>query len=370
MDIESKLLKAKIEIMTRSVFISTICLSVKHTIRDDIPTAQTNGLSIQYGADFIKDMAPLQLAGLMAHECWHIAFQHLPRRGDRDPYLWNVAGDYVINNMLVTAGFELPEGGLLDPKYDTTWSTDMIYEELVKDPPDIDPDSVMLDLVDEPGDGSAADKQAASNRAQQIVDILVKAQTHSKMAGKEAGEIPGEIDQVIDKLLNPIIPWPIRLQRFLNARNRDEYSWNRKNRRYRTYMPSLFSHGLGHLTWAMDTSGSQDDEDTRRTLTEIKSVQDMLRPEKLTILDCDSVIHNVYEVDSNTDILSLKFSGGGGTSFGPVLDYVSEHPTDALVYFTDLHGNLDMPPVDYPVLWICNSDHAPAPFGETIYVDP
>jgi predicted metal-dependent peptidase len=96
----------------------------------------------------------------------------------------------------------------------------------------------------------------------------------------------------------------------------------------------------------------------------------MMRPEKMTIIDCDSRIHNIYEIDSNTDILSLDFTGGGGTSFLPVLDYVTEHPTQALVYFTDLYGETNLPEVDYPVLWICNSDHAPANIGETVYINP
>ena len=89
----------------------------------------------------------------------------------------------------------------------------------------------------------------------------------------------------------------------------------------------------------------------------------------MTIIDCDSVIHQVHKVDQTTDILSLEFAGGGGTSFTPVLEYVEEHPTQALIYFTDLFGESELEPVNYPVLWICNSDHEPATIGETVYVD-
>ena len=37
--------------------------------------------------------------------------------------------------------------------------------------------------------------------------------------------------------------------------------------------------------------------------------------------------------------------------------------------FVDLYGEEKMDPVDYPVLWICNSDHEPATIGETVYVN-
>lgn len=364
--LESKLLKAKIELMTRSAFISTICLSVTHIFTTDIPTAATNGTTIMYNPDFIKDFSVPVLAGLMAHECWHIAFMHLPRRGDRDPFMWNVAGDYVINYQLIKGGFELPSGGLFEEKYNSDWSTDQVYDDVINENKSYDMDSLILDIQ---GDYELGEKDKAIQESA-IRDIIIRAHTQSKIANKEQGEIPGEILRVIDKLLNPKIPWDIVLNRFIDQRIQEEYSWARKSRRHTPYLPSLHSYGLGHLTWAIDSSGSVGKDDWQRVLTEIDGVQKMMRPERMTILDCDKKIHNIYEIDSNTDILSLKFTGGGGTSFLPVLDYVDKHPTQALIYFTDLYGESNLAPVDYPVLWICHSKHAPANIGETVYIDP
>ena len=365
---ESNMLKAKIELMTKSVFISTICLSVRHIITDSVTTAATSNTTIFYNPAFIAKLTVAELAGLIAHECWHIAYQHLIRRGDRDPILWNVAGDYKINFMLLKMGFELPQGGLYDAKYDDNWSTDGVYADLEDQGFKPDPGNMILDITgDTPEDGqdmSLADAKAATT------DILVRAHTQAKIAGKEAGEIPGEILRVIDELLNPKVPWPIVLQKFLDQRVQEAYTWARRNRRFIPYMPSLYSYGLGHLTWAIDTSGSQDDDNLRDTLSEIKGVRDTFRPEKMTIVDCDTQIHNIYEIDAHTDIMSLEFHGSGGTSFKPVLDYVSENPTQALIYFTDLYGETSLDEVDYPILWICNSDHAPANIGETVYVNP
>lgn len=364
--LETKLLKAKIELMTKSVFISTICLSVRHIITDSIPTAATNNTSIMYNPEFIKNLSVAELAGLIAHECWHIAYMHIARRGTRDPILWNVAGDYMINYMLKKAGFALPPQGLFSDKYDDAWSTDTVYDDIVEEEADYDTSTLMLDIQgtgEEEGDGEG-------NGNADVKDILVRAHTQARLAGKDQGEIPGEILRVIDKLLNPTVPWDIVLNRFVDNRVREEYSWARKNRRFSIYLPSLHSYGLGHLTWAIDTSGSQEDKDLQNVLTNIDSVQKMMRPEAMTIIDCDSRIHRIYEIDANTDIMSLDFTGGGGTSFLPVLDYVSEHPTQALVYFTDLYGETHLPEVDYPVLWICNSNHAPANIGETVYIDP
>ena len=99
-DLEGKLLKAKVELMTRSAFISTIALSMRHVITDATKTADVNGTVIRYNPNFIKDLTIAQFAGLIAHECWHVAFQHMVRRGSKDPIIWNCAGDYIINFML------------------------------------------------------------------------------------------------------------------------------------------------------------------------------------------------------------------------------------------------------------------------------
>ena len=40
----------------------------------------------------------------MAHEMLHAALRHGTRRQGRDPYIWNVACDYVINGWLVEMG--------------------------------------------------------------------------------------------------------------------------------------------------------------------------------------------------------------------------------------------------------------------------
>jgi predicted metal-dependent peptidase len=341
---------------------------MQHIITDATRTADVNGAIIRYNPEFLKGQTIAQFAGLMAHECWHVAYQHLARRGSRDPIIWNCAGDYIINSMLTKAGFEIPTGGLLDKKYnpDDDWSTDTVYDDLMEEHKDFDTETLMLDLRE--GEGGSMEGPALDSK---VTNIIVRARTQSQMSGKAAGEIPDEIERLINELLNPKLPWPVILHKFLDQRVREAYSWARKNRRYPsdTYLPSLHSYGLGHLTFAIDTSGSIEDEKLQEMLSEIKGIQEVFNPEHMTIIDCDSEIHQVHDVDQTTDILSLNFHGGGGTRFQPVLDYVAEHPTQALIYFTDLYGESDLDPVEYPILWICNSDHEPAPIGETVYVD-
>lgn len=367
-DLESKLLKAKVELMTRSAFISTIALSLIHIITDKCSTADVCGTTVRYNPEFITKLSIPQFAGLIAHESWHVAFQHIARKGAKDHIIWNCAGDYVINHMLNKAGFEIPTGGLLDKKYDDEWSTDQVYDDLIKENKDFDTAKLMLDLREE----ESQTKEETLSRDSAVTNIVIRAKTAAEIAGNKAkGEIPNEISRIIEELINPKIPWQVVLHKFLDQRVREEYSWARRNRRYAssTYMPSLHSYGLGHLTFAIDTSGSIDDTELQEMLSEIKGIQQIFNPEKMTIIDCDSQIHGIHSIDQNTDIMSLKFHGGGGTSFIPVLEHIEENPTQALIYFTDLYGEDDLEPVDYPILWICNSSHNPASIGETVYAN-
>lgn len=355
---ERLLTKAKIELMTRSAFISTISLSLRHKISDEIPTAGTNGREVVYNPKFLDKLSFSEIVGLMAHECWHVAYGHLSRLGSRNPQYWNIAGDYVINLMLNDQGYQLPKEGYLDERF-RDMSTEKVYDIVSEEAPE--PDEDLIDLIN---------SDVTEEDIQNITDILVRASTQSKLSGKSRDEIPSEISRLIDDLINPKLNWKELLDRFLTATIKSEYSFRRPNRRFLpdVYLPSQLGNGLGHLTFAIDTSGSVNDEELTEMLSEIHSIRELMKPSEMTIIDCDSAIHHVHHVDENTDILDLEFTGGGGTSFQPVLDYIAQNPTQALVYFTDLYGEDSLNDVDYPILWICNSEHKPMNIGETIYI--
>ncbi|WP_373372022.1 DUF2201 family putative metallopeptidase [Nannocystis radixulma] len=71
---------------------------------------------------------------VVAHELLHVGLRHQARRQGRDPYLWNVACDFVINGWLVEMGIgELPAFGLLyDPELKGL-SAEAIYDRIVVD---------------------------------------------------------------------------------------------------------------------------------------------------------------------------------------------------------------------------------------------
>ena len=86
----------------------------------------TDGARIVYNPAFVGELKPAELEGTLAHEVMHCALGHQCRRGERDPRLWNEAADLAINPILISNGFTLPAGALIDPAF-TNLSAEEIY---------------------------------------------------------------------------------------------------------------------------------------------------------------------------------------------------------------------------------------------------
>ena len=130
--------------------------------------------------------------------------------------------------MLTKAGFEIPTGGLYDKKYTDEWTTDSVYADLIANGIEFEQNELMLDLVDGGPDGNddgsgTGSGQGVLSKDSAITNIIVRARTQAQMAGKAKGEIPAEIHRQIEELLNPKLPWPVILNRFLDQKVREEY---------------------------------------------------------------------------------------------------------------------------------------------------
>ena len=105
-------------------------------------TMCTNGFNIQYHPDFVLGQSDAAIRFVLCHEILHCVGDHMSRRGNRDPLIWNYACDYAINPILnvevVGNAFEWPTNtdgsrmGLYEAKYEGMKAED-IYDLLVDD---------------------------------------------------------------------------------------------------------------------------------------------------------------------------------------------------------------------------------------------
>ena len=103
---EQRLNKATVDIMANPKYVALagILMIGDRGVKDDIPTACTNGRDEWYGRAFVDKLNDAELRFLVLHESYHKLYRHLitwKHLHDDDAELANISCDYVINVKLV-----------------------------------------------------------------------------------------------------------------------------------------------------------------------------------------------------------------------------------------------------------------------------
>lgn len=107
----------------------------------DAEVARTHGIAIAAVSAVAGEIYINPLRGftdeewrfVLAHEMLHAALRHGERRGGRDPFLFNVAADYVVNDWLIQMRVgDMPEGLLYDPDL-RGLSAEEVYDRIAHD---------------------------------------------------------------------------------------------------------------------------------------------------------------------------------------------------------------------------------------------
>ena len=126
-----KLVTARIGLLLRQPFFGNLATRMNLVNADAwCPTAATDGRRFYYNSEFVNNLPLKQLEFLLGHEVLHAVYDHMGRRGNRDPKLWNIADDYCVNWDLVEqrVGDKIPIA-LYDSKY-RGMSAEEVYDDL------------------------------------------------------------------------------------------------------------------------------------------------------------------------------------------------------------------------------------------------
>lgn len=375
-------------------FLATLLCKVEFRWDTTIPTAAINQHILMWNPDFFQSLDEDTRITVLGHELMHNAYMHGVRRGDRDPKIWNKAADYVINLQLKDDGFFM--GGfpyLLDVKY-KDMSTEAVYELLMDNaikspmggvgssggssgnsPADGQGESSGQDMSGDVLDPSFGAPEGASEESlirDAVIDVMAAAQGAKLMGnGKNPGNIPGEITFFIEDFFKPIIRWEDELMAYMQAMSEKERSFARPSRRYSDIiMPGEApDSGLEHLVYALDISGSITDEDIVCFNSEVKYIQEELRPARLTLITFDTRVHDIYEYELDDPFDGIEITGRGGTDLQDVYRVLHEYSPTAAVIFTDLEVHIPVDP-GIPIIWCCtNNPSMTVPYGRLIHID-
>lgn len=356
--VAEQLVRARTALYLDHPFFGVLALRLDLEESKTVKTLAVNHKCIRYNPDFIKSLSHSLTKSALAHEVMHIVFEHVGRRGTRDPVKWNCAGDYVINAELKGAGFELGPTWLYDTRFEGM-TTDHVYDLL----PDVLAEP--LDEVDEAED--KADHEDLATEWKLAVTSAAK-------IAQGAGKLPKSLKRLADEYVGNVTNWPEQLRRFFTAHAKDDTSWTRPQRRMVPYgyiLPGLYSEQLDTMAVVIDTSGSIDDYTLSRFAAEIMAIKNSARPKKLIVIYCDAAIAHIDKYDEYTPP-TFAMHGGGGTDFRPPFAYLEREQItpSCLVYLTDglCYSCYPRNPPPYPVMWAMTTA-ARLPWGEHLRID-
>ncbi|WP_328394974.1 hypothetical protein OHS70_07595 [Streptomyces sp. NBC_00390] len=288
---------------------------------------------------------------ILAHEMLHAALRHGERCGARDPLLFNVAADFVVNGWLVEMRVgEMPEGLLYDPDL-----KDLSVEEVY--------DRIATDL--------RRRRRLATLRGKGVGDILGEPLPHAA-SGPYAdlddfyrrglvqgfdlhqygarGLLPAGLIQEIRALAHPPVPWDAQLARWF-----DEYvprpepvrSYARPARRQAS-TPDIPRAGrwfpveeTPRCTFGvvLDTSGSMSSVLLGKALGAIASYAEARDVPAARVVFCDAAPYDVGYLPPTEIAGRVRVRGRGGTVLQPGIDLLQRAgdfpPTAPVLVITD-----------------------------------
>jgi predicted metal-dependent peptidase len=379
---EQRLQKAVMSIMAHDKYVglSSVLMIGDRTVDDTVPTACTNGRDETYGRAFVDGLNDAELRFLILHECYHKMYQHLTtwkHLYKKHPQIANAACDYVINIQLVDGdngeGFiKMPDVGLLDAQYRNMDSA-QVFHKIYDSLPEGDDGRGVGNSLDDHG-WEEAEQLSEDEKG----DLEREVEEAIRQGVLVAGKLGSGGARDLEALLKPQIDWRDVLREFISTTcaGKDFSTWARPNRRFVSagvYMPSGISQSVGELVIAIDTSASIGQRELTTFLSEIKSVCDNVRPDRIRLLYWDTKVcaDETYDhAETDTLVQSTKPVGGGGTDVSCVSEYMAEHKINpqAVIVFTDGYV-FDWGTWTCPILWaIYDFERAKPDCGKTVHI--
>lgn len=385
----------RIRLRRHSPFFAALALFVDVRFTEEVPIAATDGRLLFFHPEGYGDLKPAERDAVFLHELLHAALLHPSRRGVRDPELFNIAADIVVNGMVASEeSVALPQGAIRDIKLEHL-SVEEIYELLQKKSKKKKHTLPLADLLQPGSMGSAAEQEkgeggdqgkakeggdgGASNPAGELHELHDRGalEAHWKQAIQQArvlassqgqGRLPAGMQRHLGEIADPQIDWRSQLWRYLVRTPTDFSGFDRRFLHRGLYLDHLEGESV-QVFVCIDTSGSIDDEQMSLFIGEVSGILS-----SYPMLDCrlwyaDADCYGPYTISGIREI--PRPEGGGGTDFRPffkaAMEAWSGDQEAICVYLTDGYGDFPEEMPQLPVLWVIVPGGLPSdeiPYGE------
>ena len=402
-EVYDRIIVARVGLLLRHPFFGNMATRLRILAADDwLPTAAVDGRNLYFNTQFFNAMSNKEIEFVVAHEILHMVFDHLGRRDERNPMLYNIAADYIVNNTLVRDRIgEKPKivDCFQDFKYEG-WTSEEVYDELFKEAEKngkefLEQLGEMLDehLDNDGGDSEEGqeDKDSKGNtiskkpakyskeEMKQIKDEIKEAMINAAQAAG-AGNVPAGVARMIKELTEPKMNWRELLRQQIQSTIKSDYTFSRPSRKGQmsgAILPGMNFADTIDVAIGLDMSGSIGDHQARDFLGEIKGIMEEYKDYHIKLWCFDTEVYNEQDFGSDTgeDLLEYEIKGGGGTDFMTNWNYMKENDIvpKKFIMFTDGYPWDSWGEEDYcDTIFIVHGHRdkgLQAPFGVTAHYD-
>ncbi|MDD2790744.1 MAG: VWA-like domain-containing protein [Sulfurimonas sp.] len=380
-NLHNKISQAKAKLLVDYPYFGTLASRLELVCNDDIQAFRSDGKKVEYSTAFLEEASVSELEFVLANGAMHISLAHEQRKNGRSGWLWQMATDMAINDMLVQNGLDLPYGAQYRVRFAGMYAEE-IYAELKSDM--IREEDNLEYEADDAADVQE-NKKEKENKTQQEPQtqlereqILQEELLQEQLLAEEAisllerefkkREAPAAIERFFSIDFIGKINWQDELKSAIDRHFRDDYTLlppSKKLLSQGIYLPSNVSQTF-RLVVVIDSSGSIDDVLLGQFLSEVNFLMSLVARYEIELLVCDEKI-NSHQTFYSGDTLECDITGGAGTDFRPVFAFVEQNFDDVklLLYFSDLEGIFPNAAPSYDVKWI-SAQEKEVPFGELI----
>lgn len=333
--------------------------SIRIVQDDSIKTMSTDGRIIRVGGKWLEHNGPKGNVFDLLHEWLHCFCNHVARRGDRDPKIWNYACDVVVVRMaceILTRGADVwspPTDGVIPPLWAKDMTAEEIYEVLKKDPDKISKPRPKAGSPDDEAPGeiqgsSDFDYEGAESRTEdqeeafheKFTSELAYAQLVVQNMGESLATKYGTaLTSRLQEILRGTIPWGRLLKgKLISSVSPSVATWAPPRRKHfpLLIMPSYRTRREPKLLIGVDVSASVGQRLENEFIANVMPAAS--RAKETIIVTFDQTIREVFitsrprEVFKNVKFLSGKHSY---TDVRPVFDLVEKHDPSGVAIMTD-----------------------------------
>ena len=403
-EVMDRIITARIGLLLRHPFFGNMATRLRIVAADEwLGTAAVDGRNLYYNTQFFNAMNNKEIEFVVAHEILHMVFDHMGRRDDRDPMIYNISADYIVNNTLVRDRIgTIPSivQCYQDFKYEE-WTSEAVYDDLFEEAKKNGEEYLKqlgemldehLDMDGDDGDGDAGEEKDSngqgvskskpkfSNDEIKKIKDEIKEATINAAQSAGAGNTPAGVQRIIKQLTEPKMNWRELLQQQIQSTIKNDYSFSRPSRKgWQTgaILPGMNFDQTIDICIAIDMSGSIGNAQAEDFLGEVKGIMDEYKDYNIKIWCFDTEVYGEddFTAEDGREITEYEIKGGGGTDFMANWTYMKEHDIQPkkLIMFTDGYAWDSWGDADYcDTVFVIHSNHdknLQAPFGQTAHYE-